>query len=95
MSRIHEALKKAEAQRIATQGGQVETTPVEASNEAATATAVATAIDHAPAAVSGMPSFSSPFTFDTLLARCAPAPWSPDTKTMLFFNSDEQAFGSE
>ena len=96
MSRIHEALKKAEEQRIASHGGQAEAAPiVEASTEAATAAAVATVIDHAPAAPSAMPSFSSPFTFDTLLSRCAPAPWSPDAKTMLFFNSDEQAFGSE
>src|SRR2546428_2281568 len=60
------------------------------------ATAVAPAVEHTPAAVSAMPSFASPFTFDTLLARCAQARWSHDSKAMLFFNSDdEQGYGME
>ena len=95
MSRIHEALKRAEEQRAASQGGNIQGAPLaEAVNEP-TATAVAPAIEHMPAAVSGMPSFASPFTFDALLARCAQACWSPDSKTMLFFNSDEQGYGME
>src|SRR5437588_5252806 len=96
MSRIHEALKKAEEQRAASQGGSIEPAPIaEMVNEPA-ATAVAPAVEHTPSAVSAMPSFSSPFTFDTLLARCAQARWSPDSKTMLFFNSDdEQGYGME
>jgi protein-tyrosine kinase len=95
MSRIHEALKKAEEQRAASQGVQAEAMPMaEASTESAVATAVTTAVEHGPA-ISQTPSFSSPFTLDTLLARCAQAPWSPDSKTMLFFNSDERAYGAE
>src|SRR6059036_1328024 len=96
MSRIHEALKKAEEQRAASQGGSIEPAPIaEMVNESA-ATAVAPAVDHTPSAVSAMPSFVSSFTFDTLLARCAQARWSPDSKTMLFFNSDdEQRYGME
>ncbi|HEV2716720.1 MAG TPA: hypothetical protein VGU64_15770, partial [Terriglobales bacterium] len=95
MSRIHEALKRAEEQRAASQGGNIEGAPLaEAVNEPA-ATLVAPAIEHTPAAASGMPSFASPFTFDALLARCAQARWSPDSKTMLFFNSDEQGYGME
>src|SRR5947209_6152066 len=96
MSRIHEALKKAEEQRAASQGGSIEPASIsEMVNESA-ATAVAPAVDHTPSAVSAMPSFASPFTFDTLLARCAQARWSPDSKTMLFFNSDdEQGYGME
>src|SRR5437867_3719308 len=94
MSRIHEALKKAEEQRAASQGGSIEPAPIaEMVNEPA-ATAVAPAVEHTPSTVSAMPPFSSPFTFDTLLARCAQARWSPDSKTMLFFNSeDEQGYG--
>jgi capsular exopolysaccharide synthesis family protein len=49
----------------------------------------------APASGHGMPSFSSPFTLDTLLARCTQAEWKPDAKTMLFFNQEENALGSE
>src|SRR5205823_6523073 len=96
MSRIHEALKKAEEQRAASQGGSIEPAPIAEMVNDPAATAVAPAVEHTPSAVSAMPSFSSPFTFDTLLARCAQARWSPDSKTMLFFNSeDEQGYGME
>jgi capsular exopolysaccharide synthesis family protein len=44
---------------------------------------------------SGMPAFASPFSLDTLLARCTPQAWSPDEKTMLFFNGDDNARGTE
>src|SRR5438067_3304597 len=96
MSRIHEALKKAEEQRAASQGGSIESASISEMVIESAATAVAPAVEHTPAAVSAMPSFASPFTFDTLLARCAQARWSPDSKTMLFFNSeDEQGYRME
>lgn len=93
MSRIHEALKRAEQERAAGQGGRGE--PVQSvppSEEV-----VSTPPDHfaSSPATSGMPSFSSSFTFDSLLARCAQSDWTPDKKTMLFFNSEEQGYGSE
>jgi capsular exopolysaccharide synthesis family protein len=94
MSRIHEALKKAEQERAASQGGQPEGMPAgqmpamehHVSGSAGDAVAVA------PAPI---PSFTSQFTFDTLLARCSQANWSPDTNTMLFFNADDQMSGTE
>jgi protein-tyrosine kinase len=95
MSRIHEALKRAEQERGATQGVQPEVPrppqipPVEsvpASIEAASAPA---------APLPAMPSFASPYSFDTLMARCGQMQWSPDAKTMLFFNDDEHAAGTE
>jgi capsular exopolysaccharide synthesis family protein len=49
----------------------------------------------APPSGHGMPSFSSSFTLDTLLARCTQAEWKPDAKTMLFFNPEENALGAE
>jgi capsular exopolysaccharide synthesis family protein len=51
----------------------------------------------APASVatSAMPSFTNPFTFDTLVARCTQAQWHPDPKTMLFFGQDENVRGTE
>jgi capsular exopolysaccharide synthesis family protein len=96
MSRIHEALKRAEEERAAGQGGQPDIT-------AAANVAVATdpmgsspVMDHPHVNLqSAMPAMGSPFTFDTLLARCAPMNWSPDLKTMLFFNPEEQGFGTE
>ncbi len=88
MSRIHEALKKAEQERAASQGAAVEQPPI---LDIPTHPAM-------PAAMSGVaatPAFSTPYTFDTLLARCAQTRWQPDEKTMLFFNSVEHAPGME
>jgi len=96
MSRIHEALKKAEQERAATQGGAVQpnfaTTPV-ADPTVFTETSAATespAISHL-----GMPTLASPFNIDTLLTRCAQLEWKPDPTTMLFLNGDEGARGTE
>ena len=102
MSRIHEALKRAEQERAASQGGHAENAsvvdapvldsmPERVGGNGNTAAAVA------PAAVatSGMPTFTNPFTFDTLLARCTQSQWRPDTKTMLFFGQDENGRGTE
>jgi protein-tyrosine kinase len=98
MSRIHEALKKAEEQRASSQGGQAEAAQVvdiPASEPlAAMLLAQGPPLAAAPAAPP-MPSFGTSFNFDTLLARCAPVNWSPDVKTMLFFNGEEQAYGTE
>jgi capsular exopolysaccharide synthesis family protein len=53
-------------------------------------------VESAPTgAASTVPSFASQFTFDTLLARCPQHNWAPDTKTMLFFNAEEQGYGTE
>src|SRR5215469_381130 len=102
MSRIHEALKRAEQERAASQGGHadnasvvdapvVDPMPERVGGNGGAATAVA------PAAVatSAMPTFTNPFTFDTLLARCEQGQWRPDPKTMLFFGQDENGRGTE
>jgi len=105
MSRIHEALKRAEQDRAASQGGRTDNSPVmdlpvteplpampETAHVPAASAAGAAA---APAHVQGAPSFSSSFTFDTLLARCTQSEWKPDQKTMLFFAAEENALGTE
>lgn len=92
MSRIHEALKRAEQARAASsedrpsspQAGEPGAIP-----DIAGANAAPLLAD------SPMPSFSAQLTFDALLARCPRSHWSPDTKTMLFFNADEQTRGTE
>src|SRR5438105_11573683 len=95
MSRIHEALKLAEAQRAAFQGGHVPS----AQNAAITVTDSSVEAPRVESASTGMaspvPSFAAQFTFDTLLARCSQHNWAPDTKTMLFFNAEEQGYGTE
>ncbi len=108
MSRIHEALKKAEQERAA-QGGPAQ--PDYEPSYAATAAAelpMMPPAENPPVETSArmplnggippsasMPSFGNPFSLDTLLARCVPQPWVPDEKTMLFFNGDDIARGSE
>ena len=103
MSRIHEALKKAEQERAVSQGGSAQTNfaPPEASQppmrtsqeEAMVAVATGVPAGGVPL-TSAMPSFSSPFSLDALLARCPQLQWKPDA-TMLFFNDDDSARGTE
>jgi protein-tyrosine kinase len=81
VSRIHEALKRAEQDRAAAQGVQLESGP-------------AADVSAMPSAISAVPSLSRQLTHETLLSRCAPTTWSPDVKTMLFYNS-EQGPGTE
>src|SRR6202163_1886184 len=97
MSRIHEALKKAEQDRAATQGSSLPTSfatlpvaepPVFDEKPAVTLLPAATAN-------SGMSAFASPFSIDTLLARCAQREWKPEAATMLFMNGDDSARGTE
>ena len=97
MSRIHEALKKAEQERASTQGGSFPpsfaTTPVDDHPVFAHA-AVSTVTDAAPD-LAGVAQFGSPFNVDTLLARCAQLQWKPDPATMLFLNGDDGVRGTE
>ena len=81
MSRIHEALKRAEEDRAAAQAVHLESV-------------VPFAVSATAPSVSPLPAPGSEFSYTTLLSRCAPSSWSPDTRTMLFYNS-EQAPGTE
>lgn len=80
MSRIHEALKRAEQERGAHSGLDqvVDAGPPMAGRMAATVTGDA-----------------PPMTFEALQARTARVPWNPDTNTMLFFGGADQALGKE
>ena len=87
MSRIHDALKRAEQERATSMGGpaesatgQPELQPVSMPEHAQTQTAV-------------MP--GPGINYETLLARCPHSNWSPDTSTMLFFQDDENRRGAE
>jgi capsular exopolysaccharide synthesis family protein len=90
MSRIHEALKKAEQERSPKDSiQQVETAPIIAESAAAPG--------HSSAAVSAMSvaGTAAVMTPDSLLARGRRTQWHPDPKTMLFFNDEEQFTGME
>ena len=99
MSRIHEALKKAEQERAATQGGSVQpsmsTTPVAEPPVYADAPPTTMAALAAATANQGMPAFGGSYGLDTLLARTAQLEWKPDAGTMLFMNEDDTARGTE
>ena len=92
MSRIHEALKKAEQERASIQGG----VPT-----AFAATPVAEAaryreVDAVPIAPNfGMPDLAGPSSLETLLTRCPQVQWTPDLQTMLFMNGNDSAKGTE
>src|SRR5438105_3537044 len=86
MSRIHEALKKAEQERAMAQpGSRVETT--------AAAVEVAEAAAAAAPALSAAPILSS--NGETALAGIRQTRWAPDANCMLFFNSEGHAPGME
>ncbi|HVM91807.1 MAG TPA: CpsD/CapB family tyrosine-protein kinase [Terriglobales bacterium] len=87
MSRIHDALKRAEQERATSLG-----THAEPSLEQAAATVPMPPLQ-GPVS-SGMP-MGSDFSQDSLLARVQAAAWNPDPTTMLFFQDDETRMGTE
>jgi len=108
MSRIHEALKKAEQERATSQGSLAQgaaappsfVTPEESAppariQEESPVTVAAGVPAGGIPLTSAMPTFASPFSLDALLARCPQLQWEPDQKTMLFFNGDDNRRGTE
>jgi len=90
MSRIHDALKRAEQERATAMGTHVE--PAAGSQpEVASATMppLQSSVDSAmPGAIV--------LNYETLLARCPQTNWTPDERTMLFFqDEDESRRGAE
>lgn len=90
MSRIHDALKRAEQERATSMGGQLEPAleqpelqPVGMPEHSHMQTAVMPPIQ------------GSSFSYESLLARCPVSNWNPDTRTMLFFQEDENRKGAE
>ena len=88
MSRIHDALKRAEQERATSTGGYVETAfaPTEVQPVSMPQ------LEQPVAAVSSM---GAGFTYEALLARCPQSNWTPDLRTMLFFQDDENRTGAE
>ncbi len=101
MSRIHEALKKAEQERAANQGGAPvdgeaqasaaydpgPAMPVEGANGDGTV-----ATSHMPVPNITAPNLSASFNLDS---RCARYEWKPDPAIMLFQNGDNNMLGTE
>lgn len=100
MSRIHEALKKAEQERAGLQGVPVQPNflPQSGAGEEpvlAEEPSLAAVPPAGAPADSAVPSFASPFGFEALSARSVHLQWKPDPKTMLFFNGNDMARGAE
>jgi protein-tyrosine kinase len=100
MSRIHEALKKAEQERATLQGGAASSFPVPEEPETAPAASLG---DRVPAAAMPAnlgpypvtPAFGGPLNSDTLLSRCPQLEWKAEATTMLFLNGNDSAPGTE
>ena len=96
MSRIHEALKKAEQERSATQGSTVQPAISSAAVMEVPPSAEADiAIMSPPVSAGSMPSFSGAYSLDELLVRCPQQEWKPDLSTMLFLNGNDGKHGTE
>ena len=90
MSRIHDALKRAEQERATSMGGHVE--PALGQPEPQPISMP----EHVQATTAVMPSMpGSGFSYETLLAQCPLSNWAPDSRTMLFFQEDENRRGAE
>jgi capsular exopolysaccharide synthesis family protein len=98
MSRIHDALKRAEQERAASTGRHVESAfeqPTSQSDEARESMPSMQA--SGAMAMPAMPTMTmnSAFNYESLIARCAQREWSPDPRTMLFFQADDSRTGAE
>jgi protein-tyrosine kinase len=95
MSRIHEALKKAEQERASVQAAEVTTASPEPLLPAPRNEAISRATDfvaRSKAAASPLPEHLS---FEDLRERCARPQWNPDPNVNVFFNSDAGGAGAE
>lgn len=107
MSRIHDALKRAEQERAASTGTHVEPAfaepaydQLESQNEVQRESmpampAMPSMSSRQPSGAGAIPAMGSGFNYESLLSRCPQKEWSPDPLTMLFFQEDENRVGAE
>jgi protein-tyrosine kinase len=89
MSRIHDALKRAEQERATSMGTHVEP----AFEQTGPQPEYMPSMQSSVATV--MPSMTSGLTYESLLARTPQSTWTPDERTMLFFQDDDSRVGAE
>jgi capsular exopolysaccharide synthesis family protein len=95
MSRIHEALKKAQQERAANQLGSFLDESGETANSKGAVQMPEVALPHDVAANLHLKSNSGSTPFDQLLATCARPVWRTDQNLMVFSSSDPFAVGAE
>jgi len=92
MSRIHDALKKAEQERAELPGSGMQP----GFSVVPPAGALALGEDTPVAGrTAGIPAFSNALSLDSLLAKSSQEQWNPDPATMLFLNGDDNKRGTE
>ena len=99
MSRIHEALKRAEQERavllqVDAAASPAESAKAETSGEESHSVAVAAANIQLPSTVIA-PLPSGYLQFEDIKAHCAHPRWRPDPKENVFTNSDSNTYGAE
>ncbi len=93
MSRIHDALKRAEQERATSAGTHVE--PVFDQLELRDQSPHEGMPSLHPSGANVMPTTTSGFNYETLVARCPQTEWKPDPRTMLFFQEEDTRVGAE
>jgi capsular exopolysaccharide synthesis family protein len=89
MSRIHDALKRAEQERATSMGTHVEPAFVQPEAQRENMPSMQ------PSGASVMPNLASGMDYESLVARCPQTAWSPDPSTMLFFQENDSRLGAE
>jgi protein-tyrosine kinase len=90
MSRIHDALKRAEQERATSMGTHVESTFEQTEAQGENMPSL-----QPSSGATVMPTMSQGLTYESLLTRCPQTEWSPDPRTMLFFQEDDSRLGAE
>ncbi len=93
MSRIHDALKRAEQERATSTGTHIE--PAFDQPELQSDEPRENPASLHPMGATVMPSMASGFNYESLVARCPQTEWKPDPRTMLFFQEDDSRVGAE
>jgi protein-tyrosine kinase len=91
MSRIHDALKRAEQERATSMGTHVEP----AFDQPEVQREGMPALEVSASGATVMPTMSHGLSYESLLARCPQTEWKPDSRTMIFFQEDEGRVGAE
>ena len=101
MSRIHEALKKAQQERSGVQGAEIEAAPQEplpvstSTWQTAAPTLVTDEVAPGPETASARSASVEYLRFDDLRARCAHPRWNPDPNLNVFLNPAVSPHGAE
>jgi len=88
MSRIHDALKRAEQERATSMGTHVEPAYNQPEEQRENMPSLQPMMATPPTMTSGL-------SYESLVARCPQTEWSPDPRTMLFFQEDDSRVGAE